>query len=102
MLVAAISGGAAIPPMTGALATSTGNFHTAMAIPTAFYVCAWVFPVYANFFNAKMLDGHRESDLNVAPDNVKTVEDAVKMEQARIESVSEGDRGHSSGIEPKI
>ena len=30
MLVAAISGGAAIPPMTGAVATSTGNFHTAM------------------------------------------------------------------------
>ncbi|KAF7157004.1 hypothetical protein CNMCM6106_001783 [Aspergillus hiratsukae] len=45
MLVAAISGGAAIPPMTGAVATKTGNFHTAMAIPTAFYVLAWVPPV---------------------------------------------------------
>jgi FHS family L-fucose permease-like MFS transporter len=44
MLVAAISGGAAFPPMTGAVTTKTGNFHTAMAIPTAFYVLAWVFP----------------------------------------------------------
>jgi FHS family L-fucose permease-like MFS transporter len=64
MLVAAISGGAAIPPMTGALADAT-NFHTAMALPTAFYVLAWVFPVYANLFNSEVLDGHRDTPLNV-------------------------------------
>lgn len=65
MLVAAISGGAAIPPMTGAVATRTGNFHTAMAIPTSFYVLAWVFPIYANLVSKKILDGHRRTDLNI-------------------------------------
>ncbi|OJD33304.1 glucose galactose transporter [Diplodia corticola] len=83
MLVAAISGGAAIPPMTGAVATSTGNFHTAMAIPTAFYVAAWIFPVYVNFFNKESLDAHRESDLNVD----RSAVDADK--------VAEVERGHS-------
>jgi FHS family L-fucose permease-like MFS transporter len=65
MLVAAISGGAAIPPMTGAVATNTGNFHKAMAIPTAFYVLAWVFPIYANLVSKDLLDGHRKTDLNI-------------------------------------
>ncbi|PYH30126.1 glucose/galactose transporter [Aspergillus neoniger CBS 115656] len=65
MLVAAISGGAAIPPMTGAVATHTGNFHKAMAIPTAFYVLAWIFPIYANTVSRKLLDGHRTTDVNV-------------------------------------
>jgi FHS family L-fucose permease-like MFS transporter len=85
MLVAAISGGAAIPPATGALATATGNFHTAMAIPTAFYVCAWIYPIYANTINAKNLDGHRDTDLNVS-----SVDNAVKgVEEGRGGSVSE-------------
>jgi FHS family L-fucose permease-like MFS transporter len=76
MLVAAISGGAAIPPMTGALADAT-NFHTAMAIPTAFYVLAWAFPIYANVFNSKMLDGHRETHLNVEHSEVKKGPDGI-------------------------
>jgi FHS family L-fucose permease-like MFS transporter len=88
MLVAAISGGAAIPPATGALATSTGNFHTAMAIPTAFYVCAWIFPIYANTVNAKNLDGHRATDLNVSP-----AQNAVKgVEEARSNSAVEDEK----------
>jgi len=90
MLVAAISGGAAIPPMTGALATSSGNFHKAMAIPTAFYVCAWVFPLYANFYNAKSLDTHRVSDLNVDPGHTKHIEDAIQEPtDVRMESIDE-------------
>ncbi|KAK7704057.1 hypothetical protein SLS57_010646 [Botryosphaeria dothidea] len=79
MLVAAISGGAAIPPMTGAVATSTGNFHTAMAIPTAFYVAAWIFPIYVNFFNRESMDVHRETDLNV--DRSTVVDKAVELER---------------------
>ncbi|EOD42842.1 putative l-fucose permease glucose galactose transporter protein [Neofusicoccum parvum UCRNP2] len=79
MLVAAISGGAAIPPMTGAVATATGNFHTAMAIPTAFYVAAWIFPVYINFFNKESLDAHRETDLNVEHSGM--VDKAVELER---------------------
>lgn len=85
MLVAAISGGAAIPPMTGAVATRTGNFHTAMAIPTAFYVLAWVFPIYANVWKGAILDGHRETDLNVSAEN--TVHAAGHEKNVRTERV---------------
>ncbi|KAF2803934.1 glucose/galactose transporter [Mytilinidion resinicola] len=87
MLVAAISGGAAIPPMTGAVATHTGNFHTAMAIPTSFYVLAWVFPVYANFFNAKSLDGHRSTDLNITAPGIGKEEELEKGGEERQERV---------------
>lgn len=55
--------------VTGAVATHTGDFHHAMAIPTAFYVLTWVFPVYANFYNKESLDGHRNTDLNIASGN---------------------------------
>ena len=51
--------------MASAVATHTGSFHTAMAIPTAFYVLAWVYPIYANVFKGVSLDGHRETNLNV-------------------------------------
>ncbi|KAK7544183.1 glucose/galactose transporter [Phyllosticta citribraziliensis] len=64
-LVAAISGGAAIPPICGAVATRTGSFHTAMAVPAAFYVAALVFPFYVNFFNAENADSHRDSNVNI-------------------------------------
>ncbi|KAL1647452.1 hypothetical protein SLS58_002782 [Diplodia intermedia] len=81
MLVAAISGGAAIPPMTGAVATSTGNFHTAMAIPTAFYVAAWIFPVYVNLFNRESLDAHRATDLNVDKSVVDMQDKVAEVER---------------------
>ena len=55
--------------MTGAIVTATGNFHTAMANPTAFFVLAWAFPIHANFVSVKMLDGRRASDLNIVPDH---------------------------------
>jgi FHS family L-fucose permease-like MFS transporter len=37
-----------------------------MAVPTAFYVLGWAFPIYANVWNREVLDGHRETDLNVS------------------------------------
>lgn len=89
MLVAAISGGAAIPPMTGAVATATGNFHTAMAIPTAFFVLSWIYPLYANFLNAKSLDGHRATALNVDRSQVtgdRKVEEAFEGDEKRMEA----------------
>ncbi|KAF7590707.1 hypothetical protein BBP40_002498 [Aspergillus hancockii] len=79
MLVAAISGGAAIPPMTGAVATHTGNFHYAMAIPTAFYVLAW------NTVSRKLLDGHLETDLNVNATH-GAVEKTTQLELERRDS----------------
>jgi FHS family L-fucose permease-like MFS transporter len=90
MLVAAISGGAAIPPMTGALADAT-NFHTAMALPTAFYVLAWAFPVYANFFNSEVLDGHRNTTLNVEESQIRKGKDAFMENGEEIEKEKEAE-----------
>ena len=88
MLVAAVSGGAAIPPMTGAVATATGNdFHKAMAIPTAFYVLAWAFPIYANTVSRDLLDGHRTTDVNV------TEERNVLGKGGEVEMQAEGKSG---------
>lgn len=76
--------------MTGAVATRTGNFHTAMAVPTAFYVLAWVFPIYANVWNRDVLDGHRETDLNVSVEHkviADASEKAVQAERVRVGEV---------------
>ena len=42
-----------------------------MAIPTAFYVLAWVFPVYINIFKRDSMDEHRNTELNI--DHAHTV-----------------------------
>jgi FHS family L-fucose permease-like MFS transporter len=74
--------------MTGAVATRTGNFHTAMAIPTAFYVLAWVFPVYVNVWKGDVLDAHRNTDLNVTETNMVHTEGGEKgVQEQRIEVV---------------
>ncbi|KAL1980840.1 hypothetical protein VTN96DRAFT_3494 [Rasamsonia emersonii] len=93
MLVAAISGGAAIPPMTGAVATRTGNFHTAMAIPTSFYVLAWVFPIYANLVSKKILDGHRKTDLNI------TATHTAHAKEMQLENKPQESKGTAENVE---
>ncbi|OBT54479.1 hypothetical protein VE04_04348 [Pseudogymnoascus sp. 24MN13] len=65
-LVSAISGGAVVPPMMGAVVTAH-NAHFAMIIPFMGYVLAYAFPIYVNFFNKDAMDSHRETDLNVIP-----------------------------------
>jgi FHS family L-fucose permease-like MFS transporter len=70
-IVAAISGGAVFPPMTGAVATHLQNigskkpFHMAMLIPMAGFICAWVYPLYVNFFNKETMDIHRATDVGI-------------------------------------
>ncbi|KAF2641164.1 glucose/galactose transporter [Massarina eburnea CBS 473.64] len=93
MLVAAISGGAAIPPATGALKDYTGSYHTAMAIPTAFYVAAWVFPIYANVWNKNVLDGHRETNLNVDASNTVVGDSEKAGRPLEMESVQGKETG---------
>jgi FHS family L-fucose permease-like MFS transporter len=73
LIVAAISGGAVFPPMTGAVAThlqkrkSKKPFHMAMLIPMAGFICAWVYPIYVNLFNKEVMDTHRQTDVGIAP-----------------------------------
>ncbi|KFY31453.1 hypothetical protein V493_01093 [Pseudogymnoascus sp. VKM F-4281 (FW-2241)] len=84
-LVSAISGGAVVPPMMGAVVTSH-NAHFAMIIPFMGYVLAYAFPIYVNFFNKDAMDSHRETDLNVVPR-----EDAGGEKEAGIAEEREGD-----------
>ncbi|KAH8687160.1 major facilitator superfamily domain-containing protein [Tricladium varicosporioides] len=71
LIVAAISGGAVFPPMTGAVAThlqkikSKKPFHMAMLIPMAGFICAWIYPLYVNILNSEVMDVHRETDVGI-------------------------------------
>lgn len=73
LIVAAISGGAAFPPMTGAVATHLQKrnnkkpFHMAMLIPMMGFILAWVYPLYVNFFNREIMDSHRDTDVGLLP-----------------------------------
>ncbi|RFU23883.1 hypothetical protein B7463_g12453, partial [Scytalidium lignicola] len=70
-LVAAISGGAAFPPMTGAVATHLQNkgskkpFHIAMLIPMMGYICAWIYPIYVNIYKKDDMDIRREATVGI-------------------------------------
>ncbi len=82
-LVAAISGGAAFPPMMGAVVTKR-NAHVAMAIPMMGYIMAWLLPLYVNFFNHETMDTHRATELGiVAGPNEKEL--ALEQQLSRVE-----------------
>jgi MFS transporter, FHS family, L-fucose permease len=93
-IVAAISGGAAFPPMTGALidhlkATKAPHpFHTAMLIPMMGFVCAWVYPVYVNIWNKETMDIRRTTDVGIVPVNEKEFD----LQQTR----SQGDNNQAA------
>ena len=89
--------------MAGAVATSLKNkgspkaFHHAMAIPTAFYVLAWVFPVYINTFKKGIMDDHRNTELNIDQArtvNVKEIELERNASEAVVHDTSKG--GHET------
>jgi FHS family L-fucose permease-like MFS transporter len=71
LIVAAISGGAVFPPLTGAVAThlqkhgSKRPFHIAMLIPMMCFVLAWLYPIYVNLFNREALDLRRDTKLGI-------------------------------------
>lgn len=76
LLVAAISGGTVFPAMTGAVAThlkhkngadSKTTFHTAMLIPMAGFIAAWIYPIYVNLFNKEIMDIHRATAIGIEP-----------------------------------
>ncbi|CEL04011.1 hypothetical protein ASPCAL05145 [Aspergillus calidoustus] len=89
-LVAAISGGAAFPPMMGAVVTNK-SAHTAMAIPMLGYILALTFPVYVNLFQKERMDSHRVSAVGIAPTENKlelSTEEGKGGSQTHIEEAS--------------
>ncbi|KAG9245849.1 major facilitator superfamily domain-containing protein [Calycina marina] len=93
LLVAAISGGAVFPPMSGAVATHLENsgskkpFHTAMLIPMGGFIAGWVYPVYVNVFNKDTMDLRRATNVGIdAPHNDK--EHTLKEVESRNEPLT--------------
>lgn len=67
-----------------------------MAIPTSFYVLAWVFPIYVNVFKRDTMDDHRNTDLNV--DQAHTI-NVKEIELERNASTDHGDMADESAYE---
>lgn len=71
LIVAAISGGAVFPPITGAVATklqrngSQKPFHYAMIVPMAGFIIAWIYPLYINIWNRNKIDVRREARVGI-------------------------------------
>lgn len=57
-LIAAVCGGTIFAPLLGAVADKKG-MNIAMAVPVAGLALSLAFPIYANFWKAKELDGFR-------------------------------------------
>ncbi|CAG8950827.1 hypothetical protein HYFRA_00003044 [Hymenoscyphus fraxineus] len=91
LLVAAISGGAVFPPMTGAVATHLGKddpnrFHTAMLIPMAGFIAAWIYPIYVNVFNKEVVDTRRATTIGIeSPGGKEILEHGHASDKAAIE-----------------
>ena len=101
LIVAAISGGAAFPPMTGAVAThlqkqgSKKPFHMAMLIPMMGFICAWVYPLYVNIFNKETMDVHRATDVGIVVPSEK--EFALGQTDSHV-----GQKEHVSTVEANV
>jgi len=71
-IVAAVSGGALFPALTGLVADQHG-YNLAMGVPLAGFFVSFCFPIYLNFFCAKELDGFRESKIGYKDERRGTI-----------------------------
>ncbi|KKY24092.1 putative glucose galactose transporter [Phaeomoniella chlamydospora] len=71
-IVAAVSGGALFPSLTGLVADHK-DYHVAMGIPLAGFFVAFAFPIYLNTTCAKELDGYRETKIGYVDEARGTV-----------------------------
>lgn len=88
--------------MTSAVATanakSTKAFHHATAIPTAFYVLAWVFPMYVNVFKRESMDEHRNTAVNIDQAHQINVQEIEVQKNAGVDTPD----GTSKGVSKKF
>ncbi|TVY84925.1 Glucose/galactose transporter [Lachnellula suecica] len=97
LIVAAISGGAVFPPMTGAVATylqkqgSKRPFHMAMLIPMAGFICAWIYPIYVNVFNRETMDIRRATAVGIEPA-------PMNKEEYGLSQTDSGDRKYGANV----
>ncbi|KAL9630900.1 MAG: hypothetical protein Q9204_004488 [Flavoplaca sp. TL-2023a] len=86
-IVAAVSGGALFPSLTGLVADHKG-YHISMCVPLIGFAVAFAFPVYLNTVCAKELDGFRESKIGYHDEEGLAVGD-VRYEERRASLVHE-------------
>lgn len=67
-IIAAISGGAFFPPMTGFAADRWG-WNIGMFVPLIGFIFSWMFALYINLVNPGQLDGARESKIGYKDEN---------------------------------
>lgn len=67
-IVAAVSGGALFPSLTGLLADKRG-YHIGMSVPLAGFFVAFAYPLYLNTMCRRELDGFRETQIGYTDEN---------------------------------
>jgi FHS family L-fucose permease-like MFS transporter len=75
-IIAAVSGGALFPSLTGLLADHRG-YHIGMCVPLAGFIISFVYPIFLNTVYKRELDGFRETRIGYE-DNEGTIGDAQR------------------------
>lgn len=75
-IVAAVSGGALFPSLTGLLADKKG-YHISMCVPLIGFFVSFVYPIFLNTVYKKELDGFRESKIGYT-DEQGTIGDPLR------------------------
>lgn len=78
-IVAGVIGGACAPPLTGRAADINNNTAKAMAVPLAFFICAWSYPLCINFVPSYRDTADKFSETEVGLTNASSVD--VKDEE---------------------
>ncbi|KIW12177.1 hypothetical protein PV08_09453 [Exophiala spinifera] len=96
-IVAAVSGGALFPALTGLAADNFGSYHLAMCVPLCGFFVSFVFPIYLNVFCRKELDGFRATKIGYKDegrgtiigdaDDIQTFEAMAKRQSVMVEKV---------------
>ncbi|ROT37765.1 MFS general substrate transporter [Sodiomyces alkalinus F11] len=73
-IVAGVVGGAAVPPLLGAVADRHGDMGVAMVVPLAFFVAAWTYPLAVNFYSRyrSVADAFRAAKVGMRDGNVES------------------------------
>lgn len=96
-IVAAVSGGALFPALTGLAADNFHSYHLAMCVPLCGFFVSFVYPIYLNTYCRKELDGFRETQIGYADErrgtiigdinDVQTFEEMEKRRSVNVEKV---------------
>ncbi|KAF3767628.1 MFS general substrate transporter [Cryphonectria parasitica EP155] len=84
-IVAAVSGGALFPSLTGLVADHK-SYHIAMCVPLVGFFVSFVYPIFLNTVYKKELDGFRETKIGYKDEHGGTIGDPTRRDQGVVES----------------